>query len=229
MNPVRASLIGFLIVLSFCAIVLTMEIATFLEDVPKTVHAEAELTRAMLNDHVHSIHADILARIDAGAASANKQLTETRELLDKRTEELIKITDARLAETNSILDSSAARYESVALKVDDDAMARADEALRQSGEVQARFLEREPLLYSRYLAITGESMRTLDAWRRMSEEAAKAAPEVSQSFVEISKSAVDTSKNVSDITSDVREFTKPKGFVRGILVPALTAAPKIIF
>lgn len=224
-RPVSVSIVGFLLTLAGCAIFLTLEFSSLMRSIPQTIAREADLTRNQLETHWTTTEAQLFAEI----AKLTDQVVLARQDLASQARIVTQTVDLRLAETNAILDRAAADYARLADNATVEALRRADDALGQSGELQARFLEREPMIYSRFLAVTGETMRTMDAWRRMSEEAAKAAPAIAASTIEVSKSAVKTSENVANITTDIREFTKPKGFLRGVLVPILIATPKMIF
>jgi hypothetical protein len=130
--------------------------------------------------------ASVADRIDAGLSAIQNRL-------DARLGEAIAGAEAQLIQTNAHLGTVAA----AAIPVQ-QAASTFDRQFMQSGQLQSRFL-----------AITGESMRTMDAWRRTSEAIVPHAGPTAEAVQRGMDGLADTSENVALITE---RYTKPQSW-----------------
>ena len=178
----------------------------------RQVAGEIRQTRDDLHAVVLQAKRDLIEQIDLARRDANGQLNRTRTDLN-----------AQLDQTRTAL---VTELENVTTKADQrlgEVSASTKTLTEQTGQVAEDFhlvvergLEREPMVYSRFLATTGELNRTLDAGRRMAEETAKATPELEASAQVIAS-------NSATITANVVEMTRPKSWWR-MLLPAIGGA-----
>ncbi len=78
-----------------------------------------------------------------------------------------------------------------------------DAVVADEHEVQERLLSREPMVYSRFLAVSGEAMKVEDAIRLSANSVADAMPKLTDS-------AVKSTENVEAIVATAREYVAPK-------------------
>lgn len=209
----RKAAAALFIVLALCAVWLTSETVMLIRTVPVLLQREVQLTRDQLDGHLLSGETQLFAKLDELLdqtaklrIDANAQLTAFNTQVSTTSSQL----DSRLAEAQLMLAKDLDEYRETLVELNSTWTARADEGLRQTGELQARALEREPMIYSRYLAVTGEAMRTLDAARRTAEVAAEAAPRVVRSTEEIAAASALATQNTAELTKNLAVLTTPK-------------------
>lgn len=224
---VKACLSLFLVTLTVCTVIITVQTSYLLSSVPVLIATEGNATRNLVDTNLNLLRTDAVAILTETNKNLDSQLTELRANLTSSVDNAVRLSDAQLAEINTTLAEQSTALNETLKVATTDLDTNTKTALAQVQVLEDRLLEREPMIYSRYLAITGETMRTLDAWRRMSEEAAKAAPEVVGSVKDISKSAVTVSENVGTITGNVAVLTKPKKWYHYLL--QIPGAVKSVF
>lgn len=163
----------------------------------------AEGLRADLDKLAGDLRKDTFKRADRAQADVIDRVDSSTILFDARIAEITRTIDARLADASNKIDG------------------RLGETNAQLVNVTSRWLEREPLVYSRFLATTGELNRTLDATRRASEAFAEEAPQISHSIVKIAD-------DVSQVTGYAAGFTKPKPFWRRAVDTMIGVAPFVL-
>ena len=187
-------------------IVAVLSIAATIDIIPMLLHTEIQDARMAVIGEI----ADLRAQAAAHVGELTEQVALARQDLNTNTKKIVEVLDARVTDTNSILDKQLADYRVSLEEANAAYVSRLDIALQQTGEIQTRLLEREPLVYSRFLATTGEAMRTMDAIRRVSETAAEAAPRVVKSTEEIAAASALATQNTAALMGNLNTLTKPK-------------------
>jgi len=160
---------GFFVVLSIAA----LQIASTCERISTDIHSQLTDTRKALQQEV-TLTRDVTV----------KEIAKTRAAL---------LDQFSLTRTTAKEEIQQARWELIALldKRTGDIAGDIKDTTADLHELQQRALEREPMIYSRFLATTGELNRTLDATRRAAEEGAKAAPQIVSDVTRITDKAAD--------------------------------------
>lgn len=219
-NWVRVSLIAFLFVLSASTLLVAISISQALERIPTVLHEEAKSTREALVEQIALTRTSLNDQLDKLRSNVDAQLTQTRQDLNAQVTIARKDAIEQLNTTNAVLyDAEASLLEQTAPSVE-----ALTENLIQSSLLLERVNAQEPMIYSRYLATTGELNKTLDALRLTANAVAAAAPEITENATKITG-------NVANITDDVHQFTKPKkvGFIRGTFLPIVLATARVLF
>lgn len=223
---VRWTLVTFLLVGMVAMLIVATAISYTLRETPKVIDTRLKKIQEDLNIHLILLRSDLNTQVSATREDLNNQLDVTRTDLMVRLDASAEALNARLNDTNYVLNTRLADLTATVGPATAGAISEVsmnvDRVTRDLHEVQVRLLEREPMIYSRILATSGEVMKTLDAGRLVANEIAKAAPEVAAS-------AVTTSANVAEITHNITEYTKPKAWWKTLLPAGATALLKFIF
>lgn len=216
----------FLIAAAIAALAVAGAVVYLAREIPVIIERQLTETRDSLTDQVAETRSVASSEIQATRAQllalTDRHLGQIEADLNFKLDQTEIDLNARINDTNAVLNHAFEEYDKTAIGTVSAAFDRIDLVAFNVAGLAEKFNTQEPMVYSRYLALTGEGMRTLDAGRRVSEEIAKAAPALTQS-------AVTTSDNVAQITGDVRVYTKPRGFVKGTLLPAAISAARLIF
>lgn len=200
----------FLVVLTACVLKITVAVEntlSYVNTVPDIVQTSLTDTRRDLNNQLTGFREDIDWQLLGTRRDLNTQISGIRQSLDSnlnatvgkldtRTGELVRMLDRRTGELTATVGLGT-----LAINAHLDV-------------IQDTILKDEPMLFSRYLATTGELNRTLDATRRFAEAWAKAAPELSQQTLKIAD-------NTNGIAANVREYTKPETIRKTIIMAPL--------
>lgn len=151
---------------------------------------------------------------DARLKDVVRQLSKTNETLDGATRNLVAVVDER----SKALDRAADSFDLLARS----SSANMDQLRSDVDEVKDRLLEREPMVYSRILATTGEAMKALDATRLTMNEVAKAAPDTAEAVRS-------TSQSVEAIADHVEKLTRPTSWWKSVLMIASGGALKAVW
>lgn len=210
MNPpnyVRISLIGFLVVAMATLFVIADAVHYAAYQMPVVA---TQGMRAIQDDVSFQLAAAVL-ELRSTRKGIDAQLAAVRGDLNWNTQGAILLANARLADTNDILNSALAAYEEDALLIAGHALRQTQQVVDQGQTLTNIIVDTEPMYRSRYLAVSGELMKTLDATRRMANEGARVAPELAQNMNQ-------TVANVATITADVHNYTKPESWWRMIML-----------
>lgn len=222
MKPVAV----FLLAAALAALALAGAIVYLAYRVPVMLEKEIRATRGDLREQIQETRQMTLEEIartrTAVLALTDKHLGQIEADLNFKLDQTEIDLNARLNDTNAVLNHALAEYDKTAVGTVSAAFDRIDLVAFNVAGLADKLNTQEPMIYSRYLATTGELNKTLDVGRRVSEEIAKAAPALTDS-------AVATSNNVALISGDVRVYTRPKGFVKGTLLPLAISAARLIF
>lgn len=217
-NALGAAIIGFLFISAICLVSLAKSVNAIGQNLTNNanimrddLHYQLQEAQGILNRQLTAARKDAIGESRAYREMIDLNWARTVHALTSELDKQLTYTNESLDTTNTLVYNGIGAFLQSTVPVTDNL-----------ADITSKLSTQEPLIYSRYLAITGETMRTLDAFRRMSEEAAKAAPELTSDAKEITS-------NVNDITANVKSYTKPKGFFSSILPAAITGAVRAIF
>lgn len=155
---------------------------------------------------------------------ADKHLTSIEADLNYKLDQTEADLNTRLNDTNKVLNNALYEYNETAIAAISAGLDRVDPVVIETATLLDKANEQEPMVYSRFLATTGELNKTLDATRRMGNSIAEGTPQLVQNTTELTG-------NAAAVAADVHEYIKPKkkNFFTGTLVPIVLSAGRLIF
>lgn len=167
---------------------------------PTIADAQLSATRSALITQVGVTRAAAVSEIRTTRQQVLKltaaQLQQIEADLNYKLDGSLANLNDRLSDTNQVIDHALAEYDKTALATIGAGFERIDPIAENVATLTDKVNQQEPMVYSRFLATSGELDKTLDATRRMGDAGAKAAPQFTA--------------DITSITGYVANFTKPK-------------------
>lgn len=167
---------------------------TFSWAVIYTSHAipkEIRETRVALLEEVRQTRQEASRQISEAQQRVIAELDRTRRDVLRHTDRPLREVTANLDKAEHDLDGQLSRTNESLARLVDGSLGHAETLVANTTEIKDHMLEREPMVYSRFLATTGEMNRTLDASRRAGEELAAATPKLLDDVTRITDKAAD--------------------------------------